>query len=165
MSLQRNVSHVFGVALVLGFCVFAAPSHAQTSPFQPLAGYWAGTGTITLANGARERIRCRVSYAVKTDGKAMQQDLRCASDSYRFDVSTDIQLSGNYLTGMWSESSRGVGGRVLGSVSGAQIDALIESSGFSADLSLMTSGNRQVVSLRPRGIDVNDISVTLSRSK
>jgi predicted methyltransferase MtxX (methanogen marker protein 4) len=66
---------------------------------------------------------------------------------------------------MWSETSRGVGGRVAGSVSGAQINALIESSGFSADLSLMTTGNRQVVSLRPRGIDVNDVSVTLNRSK
>jgi hypothetical protein len=165
MSLQRNMSRVFGAAWMLGFCIFAAPGHAQTGPFQPLAGYWAGTGTITLANGSKERIRCRVSYAVKTDGKAMQQDLRCASDSYRFDVSSDIQLSGNYLTGMWSETSRGVGGRVAGSVSGAQINALIESSGFSADLSLMTTGNRQVVSLRPRGIDVNDVSVTLNRSK
>jgi hypothetical protein len=165
MSLQRIRSYSFGAALVLGLCLFAVPSRAQTGPFQPLAGYWAGNGTITLANGSKERIRCRVSYAVETGGKAMQQDLRCASDSFRFDVASNIQLSGNYLSGMWSETSRGVGGKVMGSISGPMIEALIESAGFSANLSLHTTGNRQVVSLRPRGIEVNDVSVTLSRSK
>src|SRR5580693_1333124 len=52
-------------------------------PFLGLSGHWSGAGTVTMTNGATEWIRCKATYAVNATGKAVQQTLRCASDSYR----------------------------------------------------------------------------------
>jgi hypothetical protein len=42
--------------------------------------------------GTTERIRCKATYAVNSTGRALNQSLRCASDSYR----TIILDPGNY---------------------------------------------------------------------
>jgi len=153
------------MALVLGLSLLGLPASAQTGPFQNLSGFWSGAGTITFSNGARERIRCRVSYAVQNGGGVMQQDLRCASDSYRFDVSSTVQSSGGNIAGQWTETSRGVTGSVTGQANSSQVEALIQAPGFVASLSLRTSGNKQTVVLRPTGFEVSDVSVGLSRSR
>ncbi len=165
MSSQARRFSTLGTALVLGFSLFAAPTYAQTGPFQNLAGNWSGAGTITFSNGSRERIRCRVAYAVQAGGGAMQQELRCASDSYRFDVSSTVQSSGANLSGQWTEVSRGVTGSVTGQANSSQLEALIQAPGFVASLSMRTSGNKQTVTLRPTGFEVSDVSVALSRSR
>ena len=95
-----------------------APSHAQKGPFVGLSGGWSGGGFIRLASGQRERLRCRANYHVDENGTRLQQSLRCASDSYRFDVNSNIVSEGGALTGSWSETSR----NVSGSVSGRQSD-------------------------------------------
>lgn len=70
-------------------------SQAQTAPFTGMAGSWSGSGTISMSDGSRERIRCRANYSVGSGGAALQQQLRCASDSYRFDLSSDLVSEGN----------------------------------------------------------------------
>ena len=53
----------------------AAPSLAvaQSAPFAGLAGVWSGSGSIALADGHRERIKCRATYAVSETGAGLQQ--------------------------------------------------------------------------------------------
>ena len=65
-------------------------SHAQSGPFTGFNGSWSGNGTVVLSNGTTERIRCRASYNVNSTGLGLKQTLRCASDSYKFDLSTDV---------------------------------------------------------------------------
>src|SRR5713226_7192115 len=94
-------------ALLFTLFLFAPSARADSGPFTGLAGNWSGAGTITLGTGGRESIRCRAQYSVGGDGTSMQQSLRCASDSYRFDLSSDVTSSlGGVITGSWSESSR-----------------------------------------------------------
>jgi hypothetical protein len=51
--------------VVLAFWLVTTSSHTQgASPFAKLAGQWAGSGTVELANGAREPIKCRAAYDV-----------------------------------------------------------------------------------------------------
>ena len=50
----------------LAFGAFTIPAYA--GPFSGLEGTWAGGGRILLDNGTHERIRCRASYAVGSDG-------------------------------------------------------------------------------------------------
>jgi hypothetical protein len=72
--------------LASGLLLISAAGHAapgSDGPFLGLSGSWSGAGTITMTNGATERIRCKATYAVNATGKAVQQTLRCASDSYR----------------------------------------------------------------------------------
>ena len=58
----------------------------SASPFTNFAGSWSGSGTIAMNDGHSERIRCKAEYEVTPSGIIMHQNLRCASDSYKFDV-------------------------------------------------------------------------------
>src|SRR5215207_10692389 len=92
---QTAVMIVGTIALLL----WASPGHAQSGPFAGLAGSWSGSGTIGTSNGERDRIRCRASYAVNSGGNSLRQSLRCASDSYRFDLGTDVSHAGGDIHG------------------------------------------------------------------
>lgn len=116
-----------------------------------------------MATGANERIRCRVRYAVEGDGNSIRQDLRCASDSYRFDLMSQVQHRGGSITGTWSETTRGVGGQLSGRANSSMIQALAESTAFSANLTVTTRGNTQSVTIRSPGSDVREVSMTLRK--
>jgi hypothetical protein len=60
---------------------------------------------------------------VSENGTRLQQNLRCASDSYRFDVNSNVVSDGGALTGSWSEINRNVFGNLSGRVNGSQIQA------------------------------------------
>jgi hypothetical protein len=142
-----------------------APSLAQHGPFAGLSGTWSGGGFIRLASGQRERLRCRANYRVAENGTRLQQSLRCASDSYRFDVNSNIVSEDGGLTGSWSESSRNASGRLSGRVSGNRIQARIDGTGFSANLVVNTRGDRQSVIIQSPGHEVTEVSVTLTRTR
>jgi hypothetical protein len=150
-------------ACVVVLSFLALPSQAQQRPFAGLAGSWAGSGTIGMSNGTRERIRCRASYAVSVGGSSLQLSLRCASDSYRFELSSDVRYAAGDIYGNWREATRGVGGSLSGIASASDIRARVEGLGFAANLLLATRGDRQSVSLRTSSGDITEVSITLSR--
>jgi hypothetical protein len=127
------------------------------------AGSWVGTGTISTINGS-ERIRCRVNYSL-AGPNSLHQDLRCASDSYNFQVSSNIVDQGGAISGTWTEVTRGVSGNVSGRMGGGAIEVAVSGPSFSAGLSISMSGNRQSVSIRPSGGDIRNVSVSLMKSR
>ncbi|HYS47513.1 MAG TPA: hypothetical protein VEM36_01930, partial [Xanthobacteraceae bacterium] len=148
--------------LTLSLPLLASPGYGQSGPFAGMAGNWSGSGTITTTGGS-ERIRCRVRYIISDGGMAMQQELRCASDSYRFDVSSSVAYRGDGISGTWSESTRGVSGNVIGRARSGSIAARVDGPGFSASLSIQTSGQSQSVSIKPQGADITSVAVNLRR--
>lgn len=137
---------------------------ASAAPFSGLSGHWSGAGTITMTNGATERLRCKVAYAVGAAGKAVEQTLRCASDSYRVEVNSNVISTGGSLSGSWAETTRGMSGNVSGRASGADISANVVGAGFSARLDVRTHGDKQSVTITPRGdSDVSAVSIALRR--
>jgi hypothetical protein len=150
-------------ACVVVFSFLALPSQAQQGPFAGLAGSWAGSGTIAMSNGTRERIRCRAVYAVSGGGSSLQLSLRCASDSYRFELNSNVRYAAGDISGNWSEATRGVGGSLSGIASLSDIRARVEGPGFAANLLLATRGDRQSVSLRASSGDITEVAITLSR--
>lgn len=155
---------VLGAALLTAV-VSLHPAEAQQrlGPFADIGGSWSGDGTITVSNGASERIRCRAHYVVGPRGDTLHQNLRCASDSYKFEVRGDIVNRGGELSGTWSEVTRQVTGSVSGRVSGDAIMANISGNAFSATLAVTTRGNGQAVSITPQGTDVTSVNIRLSR--
>jgi len=145
-----------GAALLLS----VSASHAQSSPFAGFSGAWSGNGTVSMSDGSTERIRCRATYAVDGTGRALSQTLRCASDSYKFELSSNVQSQGNRVSGNWSESTRNVFGNLQGTAGGGQISVVAEAVGFSANLTLRTNGNRQSVQLSSNG-DIKGVSITM----
>ncbi|MEW6639138.1 MAG: hypothetical protein AB1586_01440 [Pseudomonadota bacterium] len=141
----------------------ASPSFAQSGPFHGLSGNWSGTGTVQIADGASERIRCRATYTVAPDGNNLQQVLRCASDSYRFDLSSDVTNRSGALTGTWSEASRGINGGVEGRASDGQFNALVTANGFAAELRVTARGNKQTIAINSQNTQFRGVQITLAR--
>jgi hypothetical protein len=156
-----------GAAFAVTLAVLAftnAPRPAiGAGPFDALAGTWSGSGSIALTNGTSERIRCRVEYDVGGGGNSVQQQLRCASDSYKFDLSSSVRHQGGAISGTWTESNRGIGGNLQGRASGSLIEALVETGGFSATIAIQTRGNQQSVSMRSAGDQFREVSITLRK--
>lgn len=153
---------VFAILLSL----LASPSLAQQpaqSPFAGLPGIWTGTGIIALSNGTRERIRCRGTYRLENSAVDLRLEIGCTSDSYKFELHSNINYSDHAISGSWSESTRGVGGTIAGSATGAQIQARAEGQTFTALLAMNTRGNRQSVSIRSPGSEMSEIKIDLTR--
>ena len=139
-----------GVGAALLFAV--TTGHAQSSgPFAGFDGNWSGSGTVALSNGTTENIRCRADYKVSSSGMGLKQNLHCASDSYKFDLSSDVTSQGDRISGNWSEKSRNIFGNLQGTAGGGQIDVFVEAAGFAANLNLRAQGNKQVVQIDSKG--------------
>jgi hypothetical protein len=80
--LKRSANGLTAALVASAILLVSAQAQAEPGsggPFLGLSGHWSGAGTITMKNGATERIRCRVAYAVNAAGKGLQQRLRCAT--------------------------------------------------------------------------------------
>jgi hypothetical protein len=148
------------LGLVLSFA--AGPGHAEL--FSHLAGSWAGNGTISFNSGTRERIRCRAQYAPGDGGATVRLELRCASDSYKFELQSNLVANGTSISGTWGESTRNVFGIVTGNGTSGRIDVVARSPTFSAFLRVSTRGNRQNVSIQSPGSEMAEVAISLARS-
>lgn len=159
-----KLAHGAVLALSLLICGGVLAQHA--GPFGRLAGQWSGSGTIDLANGAREPIKCRASYDVLDQDKNLQLSIRCASDSYNFDLHGAATYSAGAITGSWSEMTRNAGGTLTGQADENRVQVLAKSSSFSATLTLVTHGDRQTVSIKAQDAQasVKGASINLRRS-
>lgn len=154
---------ILTVATLLVASVWGSASHAQSGPFAGMAGIWSGTGIVTLDDGSTERIRCRATYAVGAGGNGLNQTLTCASDSYKFNLSSNIMAQGSAISGTWSESSRNINGNIAGRSGGGNFQVVATAPGFSANLSLTTRGNRQSVVIKSE-TQFRGATISLSRT-
>lgn len=159
--IRTSLAAVAATFIVAGFAT--SPASAQSAPFAGLAGAWSGSGTILLSDGSRERLRCRATYRVAHGENALQQSLRCASDSYKIELSSDVVSEGGRVTGSWSEASRGINGTLQGRASSGRIAVVVDAPGFSANLTLSTTGNKQSVSIVSEG-DIRNVSIAMTKS-
>jgi len=166
MSLLRSTSSSvralkaagLGAAMMLS----ASAAFADSGPFAGFEGAWSGTGTVALSDGSKERIRCKATYRVGNGGNQLSQTLRCASDSYKFDLSADVASNGDRISGNWSEASRNVNGSLQGKAGGGHIEVFVEAAGFAANISLTTRGNKQSVAISSKG-DIRGVNISMTK--
>ena len=157
---QTIKAAAFGAALVLSI---PAGNAQSSNPFAGFNGTWSGAGTVSLSDGTTERIRCKADYKVDGGGQNLKQSLRCASDSYKIDLSSDVTSEGNRISGNWSEASRNVFGSLQGTAGGGRIEVFVEANGFAANLTLRTTGNRQTVQISSKG-EIRGVNITMVKS-
>lgn len=145
------------------FMLSVSASHAQSGPFVGFDGAWSGTGTVALSDGSTERIRCKANYKVNGTGLGLKQSLSCASDSYKFNLSSDVTSEGNKISGNWTEASRNINGSLQGTVGAGQLEVWVEANGFAANLTLRTTGNKQTVSISSKG-EIRGVTITMVKS-
>lgn len=152
--------------LVAAFVDLPRSSVAADGPFAELAGSWSGSGTLRPENGASERIRCNANYRQGSAPNEINLQLRCASDSYNFDLFGEFAVDGqNQVNGRWTERTRSVGGTAVGNASGDRLQLHVESSGFAAELVMVTRSKKQSVTIDSHGAgQVVKASISLSRT-
>jgi hypothetical protein len=160
----RLACFVFAV-LPFGPLTHAQEGAISSGPFAGLSGSWSGSGTIELSNGTTERLRCQAAYAVASGGRNLRQNLRCASDSYSFELRTDVDYEGGSIAGRWVETTRNLEGRISGRANAGRIDVVAEGPGFYAGLAMTTRGGRQSVSIRSAGTELSHVSIDLTRTR
>ena len=164
-SLTGNVKSALAVvaaAGLLGLAALPGSVQASSSPFTVLSGSWSGAGTVTMSSGAKERIRCRAKYDVDGGGSNVDLTLRCASDSYNFELQSNVSHSNGAVTGTWSENTRHVGGNIEGSARGGHISVRV-SGVISAMLAVNTNANSQSISIQAPGTEMQAVAISLSR--
>src|SRR5450759_1482859 len=155
------------VALVSAFFIPLLPTAAATGPFADFSGTWSGTGTVRTGGNAPERIRCNANYRQRGSSQhEIDLQLRCASDSYNFDLTGQFTADEqNQISGRWTERTRNIGGTAVGNARFDRQQIHIESSGFAADLVMVTRNRRQSVTIDSQGGgQIVKASITLSRS-
>ena len=165
-QVRRSGLLVGVAALVLTMGALSA-SNAQDggTPLTLMAGAWTGAGTITLSDGTRERLRCRSNYQPDSAGVTMQLSLTCASDSYKFELASQVNYANGRVSGNWNETSRNAAGNITGTANGGQIDARVDGQTFAAFVSITTRGDRQNVAIRSPGSTMQEVAIALNRSK
>jgi hypothetical protein len=148
--------------LLLASLCFPTVADAATGPFAALTGNWSGSGMISFSDGHQENLRCRASES-SSQGVDLQLTLRCASDSYTFELSSDVTYQGGAISGSWSEATRNASGTLTGRASGNRIEAAARGANFAANLALTTVGNRQTVQIRSAGSEISGVTLAMSR--
>jgi hypothetical protein len=161
--LPRTCRLVVAAATLLMATAPQAVLNAAEGPFSGLTGRWSGGGQIKKSNGGSERIKCNATYTPGAANLALR--LNCASDSYKFDLSSTVNASGSSFSGTWSEASRGVTGGIQGTTadSGRSIRATASAAAFSADLTVTTRGTHQSVRILSPGTEVPEVDIALDR--
>lgn len=155
------LSAAIGIASM--FVVMQSTAPAAAGPFTNMAGNWSGSGVVYLATGRNERLRCRASYGVERDGDQLNLAIRCASDSYKFDLTGFATSSAGVISGQWSEPNYNAAGTLSGRASDGRISATAVGSTISAFLTVTTRGNRQSVTIRPEGTEITQVALTLTK--
>ena len=154
------------LVLISAFYVPLPSARAQAGPFAEFAGSWSGSGSLKPENGTAERIRCNATYRPGSSPRDVELQLRCASDSYNFDLIGQFTADDqNQVSGRWTERTRSTGGTAVGNARGDRLQLHIESAGFAADLVMVTRNRRQSVDIDSHGAgQIVKASITLNRS-
>jgi hypothetical protein len=158
----KSVLTMAAAAALLGFAARPSTVQAFSSPFTAMSGSWSGTGTITTSNGNKERIRCRAKYNVDGAGSSLDLTLRCASDSYNFELQSNATHNNGAVSGTWSENTRHVGGNIDGNAHGNAISLRV-SGVISATLGVSTNANQQSISIQAPGTELQSVAISMSR--
>jgi hypothetical protein len=140
----------------------AAP--AKTHPFAMMAGTWSGGGMIELTNDIKEKLRCRATYTYTQASSGLALAIRCASDNYKFELTSNVVERNGQISGQWSETAYGVSGSISGRVNGGRIQAVAQGDSFTAALSVNTNGNRQSVTITPRATYIVNVQIGMGKA-
>lgn len=132
-------------------------------PFAAIAGNWTGGGIIMLTNDIKENLRCRANHSYAQASSSLSLSIKCSSDNYKFELTSNVVERKGQISGKWSEASYNVSGNISGRVAGNRITAVAQGERFTSPITLVTTGNRQTVSMTPERTYVISVQIALSR--
>ncbi len=143
----------------------AARTPAGAHPLAALAGSWSGGGLIVLTNDIQERLRCRANHTFTAASSSLALSIRCASDNYKFELTSNVVERGGQISGSWREASYKVSGAISGRVSGNRVTATARSESLTTAISVTTTGNEQQVSITPERTYLISVQIAMTRAR
>jgi hypothetical protein len=140
------------------------PKPEAAHPFAAMAGSWTGGGTIELTGEIKENLRCRANYTYGAAASSLALSIRCASDNYKFELTSNVVERRGQISGTWSEAAYKASGQISGRVSGNHIAALARSDTFTSDLAVTTTANRMTVTMTPKATYVIAVKMAFNRA-
>jgi len=137
---------------------------ALADPIGDLNGYWSGGGTVVLANGKTERVKCQVIYKAE-GGSQIRQSMRCASVDYSINALADLRVKGGQVTGSWEEKTYAAKGEVSGRYGGDGFALSIQGANFSAAMNVTLSNCQQSLNISPQGLEVTRVAIALAKER
>lgn len=156
---MKTFSRAAAVALFGGMFAWAA----LAEPLADLGGFWSGNGSVTLAGGNTERVKCQVFYKTSDSNTQVRQTLRCASTDYAINSTAELQVKGGQVTGSWEEKTYAAKGEVTGRYSGESFALTIKGASFTASMNVALSACKQSINITPKGLDVTKVTIGLSK--
>ncbi len=104
----------------------ASVAHGSGSPFAGLVRRVGGPRHHHAGQRRQGSIRCRANYNVDGSGVNLKLDLRCSSDSFKFELQSSVSHSNGEVSGFWNELTNRVGGTVAGKAAGEQIQVRVD---------------------------------------
>ena len=145
-------------ALVLG----ATSATATATKLDDYAGYWTGTGKVSMTNGSTEQVKCVVTY--KVTGQELRQNVRCAGQGFSFNGTAQLQVGQTgAVTGSWTENTYAATGDVTGKATDKGFLLSISGQTFTAVMDVATSACKQTMDIVPKGLEVSRIAIGLGK--
>lgn len=141
----------------------AVSAAADSDLLKDLPGRWSGWGAITLSSGQTEQVKCVATYFVKNEGVRLEQNLRCASASYRIDSRAELDVVSGQVRGSWEERTHAAAGSVTGRVTANGFNLSIRGATFTAAMAVATSACKQSINIAPEGTEVRRIAIGLGK--
>jgi hypothetical protein len=136
----------------------------SADPIMALAGRWAGTATLVPESGPNQAYSCVVTYFPADNGARLTQNLRCKSEAYQFDGTTQLQIAGSKITGRWQDKVNNLDGIVNGTVKPDGFDILLSGDFFDAKMTIASTTCQQTFSIvLEEGLPVKRISAVLKK--
>lgn len=159
MNRMRSAVSAAVAALMAGMAAVPA-AHAvdggasapvSAKPFENLAGWWGGKGRLRFTDGKTEDVRCRATYFVEGEGNDLRQTIRCASQSGKIELKSEVRHSDGTLTGEWSEEMYNVRGTLDGGVTPHGFRVQVKTtngSTLAANMDIIVKERRQMVEIQ-----------------
>ncbi|MCB1505939.1 MAG: hypothetical protein KDJ47_13260 [Hyphomicrobiaceae bacterium] len=163
---RRPVHAHAGWMLLLAPAFFFASCFAAAAvptPLMHLEGRWSGWGAITLSSGKSEQVKCIATYFVRNEGGQLEQNLRCASVSYRIDSKAELEVASDKVHGRWQERANSAEGSVYGRMTGSGFNLAIHGDNFTAVMAVSTSSCKQSINIAPEGTEIRRIAIGLDK--
>ena len=141
----------------------AVVSAVLAAPINDIVGRWSGWGSITMASGVTEQVKCVATYFVEGGGAQVRQNLRCASSSYKIDATAKLNNANGHLTGEWEEKTYSALGAIAGRFTDTGFNVSITGEKFSAAMAVTTTACKQSISITPTGLEISKISIGLDK--
>jgi len=103
------------------------------------------------------------SYTYGAANTSLALSIRCASDNYKFELTSNVVERRGQISGTWSEAAYKVSGQISGRLSGNHIAAVARGDNFTSDLAVTTTANRMMVTMTPKATYVIAVKMAFNR--